>query len=170
MSRKAAILGLGARGVLWAGLFRDAGWRVSGFDPDPLANGLPRDSRGWRRETAISTTVAHADWVLCCVPDRLELVQKVLQRAQAEAPASAIIAVSTRLQDADAVQSCAIRPAQVIVISGDRVRDFGLNLTPRTTPEVKIAALATLSEICRLDTGAFDDTEVADQSLDARSA
>ena len=86
MSRKAAILGLGERGSAWAEMFRDAGWRVSGFDPDPSVDGLPSGSRGWRKQETISSTVAYADWVVCCLPDRLELMLKVLQRAQAEAP------------------------------------------------------------------------------------
>ena len=117
MSSKAAILGLGERGRAWAGMFRDAGWRVSGFDPDPSAMGLPTGSRGWRREQTISSTVAYADWVICCVPDRLELMQKIIQRAQAEAADAAVIAVTSRLHDVDAVQGCAIRPAQVVLIT-----------------------------------------------------
>ena len=128
MNRKAAVLGLGGRGRAWAEMFRDAGWRVSGFDPDPSCQGLPGGSRGWRREETISTTVAHADWVVCCLPDRLELMQKVIQRAQAEAPGNAVIAVTTKAHDVDAVQGCALRPAQVVLITG--APDTGVDREP----------------------------------------
>ena len=80
MSKKAAIIGLGARGAAWAELFRDAGWVVSGFDPDPDVTGLAKGTRGWRRGETISSTVEQADWVLCCVSDRLELMTKIIQR------------------------------------------------------------------------------------------
>lgn len=148
MSRKAAILGLGERGSAWAEMFRDAGWRVSGFDPDPSVAGLSSGSRGWRKQDTISSTVAYADWVVCCLPDRLELLLKVLQRAQAEAPETALIAVTSRLHDVDAVQGCVTRPGQVVLITGAPETGFDLNVSARNAPELKVAALAVLSAIC----------------------
>ena len=52
--------------------------------------------------------------LLGCLPDRLELMQKVIQRAQAEAPEGAVVAVTSHQHDVDGVQGCAIRPAQVV--------------------------------------------------------
>lgn len=148
MNRKAAVLGLGERGRAWAELFRDAGWQVSGFDPDPSARGPQIPGRGWRRGDTISTTVANADWVVCCLPDRLELMQKVIQRAQAEAPGDAVLAVTSRVHDVDAVQGCALRPASVVVITGTLERGVELNVTGRNHADLKLDALAVLSEIC----------------------
>lgn len=170
MSSKAAILGLGERGRGWARLFREAGWRVSGFDPDPLAVGLPQGSRGWRREQTISSTVAYADWILLCVPDRLELIQKVIQRAQAEASDAAVIAVTSQLHDVDAVQGCAIRPAQLILISGTLEQGIELNLTSRNAQELKVAAMAVLSEVAPLGIPSPDVAASEGQARDSKSA
>ncbi|WP_413719892.1 hypothetical protein [Silicimonas sp. MF1-12-2] len=170
MSSKAAILGLGERGRAWAGMFRDAGWRVSGFDPDPSAMGLPTGSRGWRREQTISSTVAYADWVICCVPDRLELMQKIIQRAQAEAADAAVIAVTSRLHDVDAVQGCAIRPAQVVLITHAPAGGVELNLTSRNQPDLKVAALAVLSEVCPADLPPEGSASGVLQSRESKSA
>lgn len=148
MNKKAAVLGLGERGKAWAEAFRDAGWRVSGFDPEQGVSGLAAGSRGWRREETISTTVAYADWVVFCLPDRLELMQKVIQRAQAEAPERAVLAVSSRQHDIDAVQGCAIRPAQVILVTGAPASGVELNVTGRNAADLKLDALAVLSEVC----------------------
>lgn len=170
MSKKAAILGLGERGCAWAEMFRDAGWRVSGFDPDPSATGLLQGSRGWRRDDTISTTVANADWVVCCLPDRLELMQKVIQRAQAEAPEPAVIAVTSRQHDADSVQGCAVRPGQVVLITGAPEHGVDLNVTGRNQPELKVAALAVLSEICPAVVPPEDDASERPQAEDSKSA
>ena len=148
MSRKAAIIGLGERGSAWAEMFRAAGWRVSGFDPEPGAKGLADGSRGWRREETISRTVAYSDWIVCCVPDRLELMRKVMQRVQAEAPEGAVIAVASELHDVDAVQGCAVRPAQVIRVGGDNASGHSLFVTTRNAQDLKVQALAVLSEVC----------------------
>lgn len=170
MSRKAAVLGLGERGTAWADAFRDAGWRVSGFDPDPAALGPPRGSRGWRREETISTTVAHADWVVCCLPDRLELMQKVIQRAQAEAPEAAVVAVTSRQHDVDAVQGCAIRPAQVVLVTGAPDRGVDLNVTGRNQAGLKLDALAVLSEVCSSVLPPPDGAADEAQARDSKSA
>ncbi|NNL72143.1 MAG: hypothetical protein HKP29_02140 [Silicimonas sp.] len=170
MSRKIAVLGLGSRGSAWAEAFRDAGWRVSGFDPDPIANGPASGSRGWRRETTISSTASHADWVILCLPERLELVQKVIQRAQAEAPAGAIIAVVSARFDIDAVQGCAVRPERVVLIDGLPGGNADLNLSQRNPPDLKVDALSLLSQVCPgADPGAERVPE-DDQKDDARSA
>lgn len=170
MSRKAAILGLGTRGKVWAEMFREAGWRVSGFDPDPGVSGLSGSARGWRRAETISACVASADWVVCCLPDRLELMTKVMQRAQAEAPDEAVIAVTSPLHDCEAIQGCAFRPSQIVHLGGDPGSGVALNVTARNTPDLKVAALAVLSEVCPSipSTGYGDDAE--DQSDDAQSA
>lgn len=170
MSRKAAVLGLGDRGKAWAELFRDAGWRVSGFDPEPSAQGLPRGSRGWRREETISTTVAYADWVICCLPDRLELMRKVIQRAQAEAPEGAVVAVTTRAHDVDAVQGCALRPARVVLLTGTPEEGVELNITGRNQPELKLDALAVLSEVCPSVMPPPDGASQSAQPRDSKSA
>ena len=170
MSRKAAILGLGERGSAWAEMFREAGWRVSGFDPDPSAAGLAAGSRGWRREETISSTVAHTDWVVCCLPDRLELMQMVIQRAQAEAPGNAVIAATSRQHDVDAVQGCAIRPAQVVLITGTPGDGFELNVTVRNDPELKVSALAVLSEVSPLVSTPAEPIEESGHARDSRSA
>lgn len=170
MNRKAAILGLGQRGLAWAEMFREAGWRVSGFDPDAGATGLPKGSRGWKREQTISATAAQADWVICCLPDRLELMQKVIQRAQAEAPQNAVIAVNSRSHDIEAVQGCAMRPSQIVLLTGDTGHGIGLNVTSRNPPALKIDAMATLSEVCPDPVLTLPEDTGRDQSRDTRSA
>ena len=169
MSKKAAIIGLGARGVAWAELFRDAGWVVSGFDPDPEVMGLAAGTRGWRRAETISSTVARADWVLCCVSDRLELMTKIIQRAQAEAPREAIIAVTSRRHDAEAVQGCAIRAQQVVLLSETEEGAPEVGLTHRNAPDLRVSVLATLSEVCPAAVFSSGEAE-PDQFPDARSA
>ncbi len=170
MSRKVAILGLGQRGLAWAETFRQAGWLVSGFDPDPAAPGLPKGSKGWRREQTISATAAQADWVICCLPDRLELMQKVVQRAQAEAPRNAIIAVCSREHDVEAVQGCAMRPSQIVLLTGVAGQGIGLNLTGRNPAELKIDAIAALSSVCPEPLVTLPSDIAVGQSRDARSA
>lgn len=148
MSRKVAILGLGARGLSWAGAFLDAGWRVSGFDPDPCVSGPSQNRRGWRRDETISASVSFADWVLICLPERLELVQKVIQRAQAEAPDGAVIAVVTETFDIDAVQGGAIRPGRIAAITAAPEAGPVLLLSARNQADFKVDSLAVLSQVC----------------------
>lgn len=170
MSRKIAILGLGSRGRAWAEAFCEAGWRVSGFDPDQAATGLSSARRGWRRDGTISTCVAGADWVLLCLPERMELVQKVVQRAQAEAPDGAVLGVVSDAFDVDAIQGCAIRPGRIVLIDGLPQTGAELKVSHRNQSELKVDALAVLSEICAepaLNVGGMDD---ADQVADAKSA
>lgn len=144
MSRRAAILGLGSRGQRWARALKESGWATSGFDPEPLVR--VKDAR---REETISSTVARADWVIVAVPDRLELIQSVVRRAQAEAPEPALLAVVSRAFDAEAVRGCTLRPAQVVLVS-DTPGGVSLEVSSQTPPEVKVAALAFLSEVSDL--------------------
>lgn len=117
MSRHAAILGLGQRGAGWAETCLTSGWQVSTFDPDAGAGaGLGRDVALSRRVT-ISETVHRAELIITALPERLELVQMMLQRAQAAAPEDAVFCVASDRFDIEALQSSAIRPGQVFRLS-----------------------------------------------------
>lgn len=150
MSRRAAVLGLGARGRVWAEAFQIAGWEVRAFDPDPEASCpiLPRNA--YRREDTISATVQGADWVAVCLPERLELLQKVIQRAQAEAPKDTLIGVVTREFGIDDVQSCALRPAMVIVTEAKDDGGYACAVTPKTDPAARATAEKVLAELAAL--------------------
>ena len=167
MSRRVAILGLGARGSRWAEAFRDSGWLVSGFDPDPAAG--RRLSADLRREQTISATVHGADWIFCCLPERLELMQMVLQRAQAEAPREAMIAVTSRAHDVEGVQTCTIRPAQVVRVAEADDGTLALDVTERNPTGTRAEAqqvLAELAAVLSLHPVGFEDG----QDLGAESA
>lgn len=142
--RKAAILGLGQRGQFWLETAMRSGWQVSGFDPDPSALRMPL-TRDWRREQTISGTVKGAHWVVCCLPERLELMHKVIQRAQAEAPDASVIAVDTRFA-VDDIQACATRSSQLVQVTYDESDGFALSVTAQNAPIIKEAAKATLAE------------------------
>lgn len=142
--RKAAILGLGNRGQFWLETALRSGWQVSGFDPDPTALRSAKE-RDWRRESTISGTVKNADWIVCCLPERLELMQKVIQRAQAEAPEASVIAVDTRFA-VDDVQACATRRGQLVQVSYDDSDGFALSVTAQNAGNIKEAAKSTLAE------------------------
>lgn len=141
MSRKAAVLGLGERGALWADALVKSGWDVAGFDPEA---GAAIDEL--RREATISATVRGSDWIVVCLPERLELMQKVIQRAQAEAPEHAIISVASRDFDVERVQSCAINPARVVrVVSASG--GFSFDITSSTAGDVRHETTQILSEL-----------------------
>lgn len=162
MTRRAAILGLGARGARFAEAFHRSGWLVSGFDPDPLAGRSLSGLTDWSREQAISSTVKGADWVMCCLPERLELMQMVLQRAQAEAPGQAIIAVASRVHDIEAVQACAMRPAQVFRVVEAKDGGMALDASERNESAAKEEAregLAELAAVLSLPLGENGDQE-----------
>ncbi|NNE88158.1 MAG: hypothetical protein HKN27_08785 [Silicimonas sp.] len=146
--RRAAILGLGGRGQFWLKTALRSGWQVSGFDPDPAAMPANRHSE-WQRENTISGTVKDADWIMCCLPERLELMQKVIQRAQAEAPEACIIAVDTRF-DVEDVQSCAMRRGQLVQVTHDAENGFALSVTALNEPAIKEEATATLAEFAAI--------------------
>jgi hypothetical protein len=167
MSRRAAILGLGSRGVDWASTFVAAGWDVRGFDPAPDGLVTAFWPSGCRREQTISGAVRGADWIVCCLPERLELVQMVLRRAQAEAPKSAILAVVSKAYDLEALQGWTRHPGQVFrLCDGETV---SLELTARNTPDARAKAelvLAELAAVRSISMRAPDD----DQGLAAESA
>lgn len=125
MARRAAILGCGQRGADWAARFVLHGWDVALFDPDPTAaarvaaviaaarTGLPEG----RLEVAprISTAVAGAAWIGECAPERVDLKRKLYQKVQAHCGPDAILAAATSRFAAHVLQSCATRPAQILV-------------------------------------------------------
>ena len=139
MTNRAAILGLGSRGVQWAEACLAAGWEVTGFDPDDRAG---RDIAAvvWSREGTISGAVRRADWIICCLPERIELLRPVLRRAQASAHESAIIAVVSETFQVDDVQDCAIRPGQVFRLIDQGAGDLALDVNSRNDAEVRARA------------------------------
>ena len=155
MSRGVAILGLGARGVRWAEACARAGWEVAVFDPDDRA-GLSATGADWRRETTISATVRRADWVIFCLPERLELIQMVIQRVQSEAPEGAVLAVASRDHDVEAIQGGAIRPGQIVRVLDEGVDGVALDVSSRNDDAVRATAtegLAELAAVLSLDVG-----------------
>lgn len=147
MTRRAAILGAGATGGRWIKRFHRLGWDVRLFDPNPAAEGAIPLQGDWSRRQTISDAVAGADWIIVSLPERLELQQMVIARAQGAAPREAIIASTTREFDADAVQGCAIRPGQVIHVQDADDGGLVLGLTDRNTEAVRDDAQMTLSAI-----------------------
>ena len=147
MTRKVAVLGLGSRGGDIARAFHATGWEVSGFDPDPVAEGVPDLKRDWSRETTISGTVRGADWVMICLPERLELMRKVIQRAQSEAPHDATIAVVTHTFDVDAVQDCALRSAYVLRVDQGENGGYLVDVSSKTDAATKTDATIVLAQL-----------------------
>ncbi len=162
MTRRAAILGLGQRGHTIAELFRDAGWSVSGFDPEPAALGAAQMADRKSLKPTISSAVSHADIVAICLPERLELMRKVIQRAQFEAPKNAVIAVLTAEHDIDAIQGCALRPDHVVRVNqsdgGGFTADVS-NKTHATAREQPTQVLAELAAVQSLVNPADDNTQ-----------
>lgn len=147
---RGAILGLGRRGEVWAELCLAAGWDLTAFDPSPGSAAAEVRLRGIRREATISAAVHRADWVFCCLPDRLELIQMVMQRAQAEAPEHAILAVASPALDIEALQGCAMRPARVVRISVGEDGGCALDVTDRNPEDVRDMAEAVATELMAL--------------------
>ncbi|MEM9969709.1 MAG: hypothetical protein AAF762_01235 [Pseudomonadota bacterium] len=143
MTRRAAILGLGQRGRIWADVFRAAGWQTRGFDPD---ENIGRTG-AWTREATISGTVHGADWVAVCLPERLELMQKVMQRAQFEAPEEAVFGVVTEEFGIEDIQNCALRPANVMLAEAKADGGFALDVSAKTTPRLRSIAEDLLAEL-----------------------
>ncbi|MXQ06322.1 hypothetical protein GQ651_00540 [Alphaproteobacteria bacterium GH1-50] len=153
MSRTVAILGLGRAGGEWARDMLDAGWRVRVFDPEPQPSGLSGlKPKSFERTGTISGCVAAADWVIVAVPDRLELMQKIIQRAQAEAPETAIVAVLSETHEVDAIQGCAIRPGRVIHVRRQDGGGFDLNVTQRNDDAFRRDAVLALSALSAVRT------------------
>lgn len=130
----------------WAATYHSSGWLVSCFDPDASAGHALMRQGDIRREATISATVRKADWVMCCLPERLELLQMVLQRVQVEAPHSAVVSVIARTFDVEAIQACALRPAQVVRVTEARDGTLSLGVTERNTSELRQQAEAVLAE------------------------
>ena len=147
MTRKVAILGLGATGGRWARDCHAAGWRVAVFDPEPDAEGGRPLKGDWKRHDTISGTVKGADWVLIAVPDRLELIRKVIQRVQAEAPERAVILSAARAFGIDEVQGCAWRPEQVVLVGRDETGGIALTLSQKNAPGLREDLTEALSAI-----------------------
>ena len=168
MTRRVAILGLGRRGTAFARAFHAAGWQVTGFDPDPAAGPGADLGRDWRREATISGTVSRADWLVLCLPERIELLRKVIQRAQAEARDDAIVAVVTRDTDAEAVQGCALRPAYVLRVGLGEAGALLVDTTAATAGTVRTEVKSVLAVLAA--PGALDLPDDADQPPAAESA
>lgn len=153
MSRKVAVLGLGSTGGRWARDCHAAGWQIAVFDPDPAAEGGSPLKGDWKRHDTISATVRGADWVLICVPDRLELIRKVIQRAQAEAPPRAVILSASRVFDIDALQGCAWRPERVAQVGREDDGGIALTLSHRNPTDLRgdltdaLSAIAAVASI-----------------------
>ena len=162
MTGQAAILGLGTRGADWAETCLAAGWEVTGFDPDDRAGQGISGGASWRRETTISGAVKRADWVICCLPDRIELMRSVIQRAQASAPAGAVIAVASEMHDIEAVQGCAIRPADVFRLQCTEDGDLSLDVNMRNDAETRRAATEALAVLSAARAVAPPSTPEAD--------
>ncbi len=147
MSRTVSILGVGETGGDWARDFLEAGWRVRVFDPDPEAEGLTGIRTKIERASTISSCVSEAQWILVAVPDRLELMQKIIQRAQAEAPRDAIIAVTSRVHDVEAIQGCALRPERLVHVARQPDGGFDMNVTQRNSDDFRQEAVLALSAV-----------------------
>lgn len=147
MSRRVAILGLGARGARWADAYHRSGWLVSCFDPEPSAGAILSSYADVRREGTISAAVKGADWVVCCLPDRLELLQMVLQRAQVEAQPQTVIVVATRDLVVEDIHACTLRPAQVVRVTEVDDGTLSLDVTERNDAAIREEAQQVLAEL-----------------------
>ena len=152
MSRTVSILGVGETGGNWARDFLEAGWRVRVFDPAPEADGLSGIRTKLQRASTISSCVARAHWVIVAVPGRLELMQTIIQRAQAEAPRDAIVAVTSLGDHIDAIQNGALRPARVVHVSRQDDGGFDMNVTQRNSDDFRRDAVLALSELSAVRT------------------
>jgi hypothetical protein len=106
--------------------------------------------------------------VVFCLPERLELMQKVIQRAQAEAP-EAIFCVHTDFE-VESVQSCATRRGQILQVAYNDVTGFALSSTkdnPKELKENMVCALTELAATLSVDGGSAQAT---DTGIDAQSA
>ena len=147
MTGRAAVLGLGGRGARWVDTCLAAGWEVAGFDPDDRASAGTDGGAAWHREATISAAVKGASWVICCLPERLELMRTVIQRAQASAAADAVIAVASTEHDIEAVQGCAIRPAYVFRLSEGEAGELALDVSGRNDQDLRLRATEALAAL-----------------------
>ena len=145
MKGRVAILGLGSRGTGWAETCLAAGWDVHGFDPDDRAGRLISGGASWRREATISGAVAKADWVICCLPERLDLMRTVIQRAQGAAADGAVIAVVSEAHDLEAVQGCAIWPGHVFRLIEGEAGELALDVNGQNGQDARARATEALA-------------------------
>ena len=82
-----------------------------------------------------------------CLPERLELMQKVMQRVQAEAPQDAILAVDSAVFSIDDIQNCALRPANVVRAQIADDDGFTIDVSPKTATKIRAASERILSQI-----------------------
>lgn len=129
MTERVAILGLGTRGARWAETCLAAGWDVSGFDPDDRAGRSISGGATWQRAPTISGAVKGATWVICCLPERLDLMRTVVRRAQASATKEAVVAVVSVDHNIEVVQGCSIRPSHVFRLNGGPDGDLALDVS-----------------------------------------
>lgn len=169
MTRRVAVLGLGARGSRWADAYHQSGWVVSCFDPEPSAGAFLPNRADMRREGTISATVQGAHCVVCCLPERLELLQMVLKRAQVEAPKDTVIVVATRDLEIDDIQACAMRPSQVVRVTEAEDGALSLDVTDRNEAQIRDEAEQVLAELSAILSLSPPKT-VADYDLGAESA
>lgn len=145
--RAVAILGLGDTGAAWARALHGAGWALRVFDPaDIVGDAMPKGS-GCRRMDTISASVRDAKWIVVALPQRLELQQKVIQRAQAEAPKGAIVIVTAGDLQLDDLQGPAPSPERVVQLRRDDTGEIALKLTRRNADGLRADILSLLSEI-----------------------
>lgn len=147
MSRRATILGLGRRGEAWAALCLTAGWQLRSFDPAVSTASAIARLPGIMPAGTISGAVRDADLVICCVADRLELIQMVLKRVQAESPQAAVIGVASATHDIEALQSNSIRPGQIIRLAEPEGEGVAFDVTDRNPPETRQAAKLLSAEL-----------------------
>lgn len=145
--RTAAILGLGRTGTAWARALSDAGWSLRVFDPGEATEGAMPKGAGARRMKTISATVRDASWIIVALPQRLELIQKVIQRAEAEAPRDAVVIATARDLELEALQNCLRHPARTVMLRLGESGAVELSLTPRNDEGLRAEVLAFLSQI-----------------------
>jgi 3-hydroxyacyl-CoA dehydrogenase len=168
MSRRAAILGLGRRGEAWAALCLQAGWDVRSFDPAVNTASAINRLPGIIPAGTISGAVRDADCVICTVPDRLELIQMVLKRAQAEMPSEAVIGVASVGHDIEAIQACSFRPGQIVRLVEPEALGVALEVTDRNPPEARQRAERLAAELAAVLS--FAPPPADHQGWDAESA
>jgi len=145
MTERVAILGLGMRGAHWAETCLAAGWDVSGFDPDDRAGRSISGGATWQRAPTISGAVKGATWVICCLPERLDLMRTVVRRAQASATKEAVIAVVSADHNIEAVQGCSIRPSHVFRLSDGHDGELSLDVSHANSAKQRQQATQALA-------------------------
>lgn len=168
MSRRAAVLGLGRRGEAWAALCLNAGWDVYSFDPAPSTASAVARLSGLVSAGTISGAVRGAELVICSVPDRLELIQMVLKRVQAETSLDAVIGVASTSHDIEAIQACSFRSGQIIRLVEPEARGVAFDVTDRNPPEARQRAELLAAELAAVLS--FAPPPADHQGWDAESA